>query len=97
MRVAIRRGLNRRSSATIFKLLGYSLEQLRKHLEKQFIGKMSWENMADWHVDHIIPLSSFSIKEAGDKEFLAAWSLGNLRPLFAKNNLEKRDKILTLI
>ena len=70
-------------------LVGYTVEELRTHLERQFLPKMGWHNMPQWHVDHIVPLSSFQIKEAGDSEFRAAWALTNLRPVWRKENLRK--------
>lgn len=45
--------------------------------------------MGDWHVDHVIPLASFSFKTAHDPDFRAAWALTNLRPLWAVANLRK--------
>lgn len=40
-------------------LLGYSKQQLRDHLEKQFRPGMSWEERDSFHVDHIIPVAEF--------------------------------------
>lgn len=37
------------------------------------------------------------IKEAGDDEFRACWSLCNLRPLWAKENIAKGGRIVTLL
>jgi hypothetical protein len=79
-------------------LAGYTAEQLMRHLERQFVEGMTWENRgADWHIDHIIPLSSFKFSCAEDREFKAAWCLSNLRPLWAQDNLEKRDRRLFLL
>ena len=72
--------------------VGYSIEDLRSHLERQFTKDMSWRNygMNGWHIDHIIPVVEFKIKEFGDAEFKACWALSNLRPLWAKANITKR-------
>ena len=78
-------------------LVGYTANDLRRHLEAQFHDGMSWENMADWEIDHIVPLADFDIKEAGDAEFMAAWSLGNLRPAWRKINRSKSAKRLFLL
>jgi hypothetical protein len=78
-------------------LLGYTAADLARHLEKQFLKGMTWENMSEWHVDHIKPLSSFSITSAEDAEFRAAWALTNLRPLWAFDNLSKGAKVQTLL
>jgi len=77
--------------------LGYTLVELRTHLERQFLPGMGWHNMGDWHIDHIVPLSSFDVAGPDDPELRRAWALTNLRPLWAKDNLAKSDKRLTLI
>jgi len=78
-------------------LVDYSPQELKVHLERQFKKGMTWENYGDWHVDHIRPVISFDIKEAGDDEFRACWSLCNLRPLWAKENIAKGGRIVTLL
>lgn len=77
-----------------FELLPYSLDELITHLEKQFADGMSWDNYGKWHVDHIIPISKFNITSVNDESFLECWSLNNLRPLWAKDNLSKNNKII---
>lgn len=78
-------------------LVGYSLEELVRHIEKQFLPGMSWNNMGKWHVDHIVPKSAFTYESADDPEFRAAWALSNLRPLWAPANLSKGAKRLHLV
>lgn len=73
-------------------LVGYTVADLRAHLERQFLPKMGWHNMPKWHIDHIVPLASFTFASAEDPEFKAAWALTNLRPVWASTNLAKRDK-----
>jgi hypothetical protein len=73
-------------------LVGYTAEELHGHIEKQFLPKMGWHNMPKWHVDHIVPLSSFNFSSDDDPEFRAAWALTNLRPVWATVNLRKRAK-----
>jgi len=77
-----------------FELLPYSLDELITHLERQFTSGMSWDNYGEWHVDHIIPMSKFNITSVNDESFLECWSLNNLRPLWAKDNLSKNNKII---
>jgi hypothetical protein len=74
-------------------LVGYSLEQLKLHLECQFTDGMSWENYGKWHIDHITPLSSFDIQNYNDENFKKCWSLENLQPLWAEDNLKKSNKV----
>lgn len=76
-------------------LVGYTLEQLITHLEKQFSKGMTWENRGKtgWHIDHKIPLSVFNFQNSKDIDFKKAWALKNLRPLWAKDNLQKGAKL----
>lgn len=78
-------------------LLGFSPAELRRHIERQFLRGMSWDNMGKWHIDHIIPLDSFSYSAPEDSDFRAAWSLTNLRPLWGVDNQKKHAKRLVLL
>jgi len=74
-------------------LVGYTAEDLRKHLESQFKPGMTWGNYGEWHIDHIWPLSRLYIDGTDDPTFKFAWSLSNLQPLWGKDNLKKANKI----
>jgi len=76
-----------------FEILKYSPDELITHLEKKFIGEMSWDNYGIWHVDHIRPISSFNIQEIGDESFMECWSLNNLQPLWGDENIRKSNKM----
>lgn len=78
-------------------LIGYSFDELRRHLERQFIAGMTWDNYGEWHVDHIVPLSSFYITSPDDPAMKQAWAMTNLRPLWATENLKKGAKRLYLV
>ena len=62
-----------------------------KHLEGLFQPRMSWNNYGKkgWEVDHIIPLSRFDYSFPDDSQFKECWSLKNLQPLWAADNLRK--------
>ena len=77
-----------------FDVLPYSQEELIQHLENQFTDDLTWDNYGEWHVDHIIPISSFNIQEMGDEEFIKCWSLENLQPLWGEENIRKSNSIL---
>lgn len=79
--------------SSTFDLLGYSLDDLIKHLENLFTDGMTWDNYGEWHVDHIKPISSFNFDSEDCAEFKQCWSLDNLQPLWAKDNLSKGAKI----
>lgn len=71
-------------------LLGCSWENFSKHIEKLFTEGMSFENYGQWHIDHIIPLSSAETSEQMNK--LCHYT--NLQPLWAIDNLKKGAKII---
>lgn len=73
-------------------LVGYTHDDLVRHLERQFVDGMSWDNAGKWHIDHIIPKSSFKYESAECDEFKACWALTNLRPLWAGENMRKHSK-----
>jgi hypothetical protein len=93
---ALKRKQTSKHGEPVLNKLGYSLQQLKEHLEKQFDNNMNWENYGTyWHIDHIIPHSSFSYISMDDEEFKKCWSLENLRPLEAIENIKKSNKIIT--
>ncbi|ABF71347.1 p100 [Rhizobium phage 16-3] len=75
-----------------FEILGYSFQEFKAHIEKQFQPGMSWENYGDWHIDHVIPKSIFNFESVDDLDFKRCWSLSNLQPLWATDNKKKKDK-----
>lgn len=73
--------------------VGYTLDELVKHLEAQFDENMSWDNYGSyWHIDHIKPKSLFVFESLESEQFKECWSLINLRPLEAKENIRKSNK-----
>lgn len=79
------------------KLAGYTCDDLMMHLERQFTPGMSWGNFGDWHIDHRQPLASFTFQSADDPEFAAAWAISNLQPLWASENMSKKDRLTCLL
>jgi len=73
-------------------LVGYTLKDLMAHLESQFKPGMNWDNMGEWQIDHIRPISSFSFNSYNDSEFKECWRLKNLQPLWKFENLSKGAK-----
>lgn len=74
-------------------LVGYTLIDLMEYLESLFQDGMSWENMGEWHIDHIIPVSAFNFIGPFDIDFKKCWNIKNLQPLWAKDNLSKGTKL----
>lgn len=90
MRARMHAALRGRTSGKCLSRLGYSLEELKIHLESRFSDGMSWGNYGKWHIDHIRPCASFD--QTDDGQFGECWALSNLRPLWATDNLKKGAK-----
>ena len=97
----LRRRLLSKDNKSIIDFLPYTIDNLKKHLEKQFnngsgmvVRKMTWDNYGQWHIDHIKPDSLFNYKSVDDKEFQECWALENLQPMWAEENIKKGNKIL---
>lgn len=76
-------------------VLGYSYDDLRTHLEDRFTHGMNWERFlaGEIHIDHKIPIAYFKPETYDCPEFRMCWSLTNLRPLWAADNISKADKL----
>lgn len=87
-----RRALHKKKNST-FDILGYTVDDLKTHLERLFQPGMSWDNYGnEWHIDHIKPDVLFKYSEISSDEFKKCWSLDNLQPLWAKDNIAKSCK-----
>ncbi len=88
-------GKQRVKTKHTFELIGCTSEELKAHIEKQFEKKMTWKNYGKWHVDHIIPLAHFEkhfdMNEVYNQKI--AFNFNNLQPMWAEENLKKKDKI----
>jgi hypothetical protein len=95
LRNRLRNALNAQNAEKCTKavrLLGCSIQQFKEHLEAQFTKKMTWQNHGTyWHIDHIIPISSFDLKD--DAQASVACHYTNLRPMKASANMAKGAKI----
>lgn len=91
LRGAMRSQQCRKNSKTM-EILGCSIDEFKIYIQSQFSKGMSWNNQGKvWHIDHIIPLSSFDLSNDNQLRQSCHWS--NMRPLKAKDNLKKSDKI----
>lgn len=84
------RSTGRKKRTSSFAMIGCTPEELRTHLQSKFQEGMTWENYGEWHIDHIIPLSS--AKDQIESEKLCHYI--NLQPLWAKDNLNKSNKLI---
>lgn len=76
-------------------LIDYTLNDLKKHLEKRFKEGMTWNNYGKggWEIDHIVPVSVFNFSSYKHMDFKRCWALDNLQPLWKKENLRKNAKL----
>jgi len=81
----------------------WTIQELKEHLENQFEDWMTWDNHGAlhptekrWHIDHIMPQSVLleGVTSMDDPKFRECWALENLRPLEARENMLKSNKIL---
>jgi hypothetical protein len=80
------RKTNRKNGCKYEAILGYGPDQLKQHIESQFISGMTWENRGLWHIDHKKPISTFSPNDP----ISVINSLDNLRPVWKEYNLKRR-------
>lgn len=71
-------------------ILGCTIEEFIKYIQSKFKEGMTLENHGEWHLDHIIPVSSAKTEE----ELIKLNHYTNLQPLWAEENLKKWKKIL---
>ena len=90
---AIRAALGGKGGRRWEDLVGYTAEDLKLHIERQFVRGMGWHNYGrgsgKWHIDHIVPQSAFTFTSPDDPDFKACWALTNLRPLWGDKNISK--------
>jgi 5-methylcytosine-specific restriction endonuclease McrA len=82
---------NKQKRGSAVRLLGCTIEELITHLETKFSVGMSWESRGAWHIDHIIPLSSFDLEDF--EQLKIACHYTNLQPLWAFDNISKGSKV----
>lgn len=69
-------------------ILGCTYEIFKSFIEDKFQDGMSWENKGEWHLDHIIPISSAT----NEKEVYELNHYTNFQPLWSIDNLMKSNK-----
>lgn len=91
IRNSIIRYLKNQKNQNTEQILGCTFEQLKQHIESQWVEGMNWDNWTKdgWHVDHIIPLSSAITEE----EIYELNHYTNLQPLWAFDNQSKGNRI----
>jgi hypothetical protein len=82
---------------TTMKLVGCSIDQLKQHLQSQFIQGMNWDNYGrgdngkkQWQIDHIVPCVSFDLSKPEEQK--KCFHYTNLQPLWKLDNLKKGNR-----
>ena len=85
---AFKRLADGHKSMSTMRLIGCKQDELKRHIESQFLDGMNWDNYGTaWHVDHIIPISWFDL--TNEKCQLIAFNFNNMKPLWAEENMKK--------
>lgn len=89
----IRRLIREKKDGLHMELLGCNYTQLLEWLEYNFKDGMTWDNYGTiWHIDHIIPCSSYNFNNVEDQKKCFHWT--NMAPLEVTENIKKGNKIL---
>lgn len=81
----------RKTKATM-RLVGCDRPCLKTWIEMQFLPGMTWATSREWHIDHIIPCKAFDLTSESQQS--VAFHYLNLRPMWAKENAAKRDRLV---
>jgi hypothetical protein len=91
-----------KNGKSCWKKLPYTPKEITQHLENLFESWMTWNNYGryvsktwddndpttwKWQIDHIIPHSKLPYDSMDHPNFIKCWTLDNLRPLSAKQNV----------
>lgn len=84
--------IKKKKDCSTIEMLGCSILQAKRHIEKQFKKGMTWANHGVvWEIDHILPLAAFDLNRK-DQQMIAN-HFTNLRPEWKAMNRMKRDRI----
>ena len=78
-------------NSVALELLGCKISNFFLHLERQFSEGMGWHNFGKWHIDHIVPCSSFDFRVSENLKLCFHFS--NTQPLWASENISKGNRI----
>lgn len=86
-----KRGTNQfKKDAKTETILGCKIEDFLIYIENLFTKDMTIKNYGEWHLDHIIPISTAKNKE----DVIKLCHYTNYQPLWAKDNFSKSNKII---
>lgn len=83
-----------KKNASWQKLVGYSVQDLKHHIDSLLMPPLTWDNYGPvWHIDHRIPVASFDLP----RQIKECWALSNLQPLEKMANHRKGARIMETI
>lgn len=87
LRASVKSG--RSKGGALFEFLGYSADELKQHIERQFDRRMTWQRFmaGEIHIDHVRPVASFDLSD--ENQIKECWALPNLRPCWKSENIRK--------
>lgn len=81
IKVSLYRAIKKGSGFRWSKVLGYNIEEVKKHLENFFDDEMSWGNYGEvWGITFFIPRRLYKFSSLKSEEFKKCWALKNLKP-----------------
>lgn len=90
LRIALRRTRAGKAASALVDT-GCTLPELVRHLERQWLPGMSWENYGNgpgqWSIDHIRPLAAFDLTDSEQQRQACHYT--NLQPMWHVENLRK--------
>lgn len=81
------KGQGRVRQATL-EYLGCSISELHLWVQSNF---MAWDNLKQWHIDHVVPVAAFDLTDEKQVRFCYHWT--NLQPLWRRDNIQKSDSV----
>jgi vacuolar-type H+-ATPase subunit E/Vma4 len=83
--------ISKAKSGSAVRDLGCTIDEFIAYISQKFEYGMTWDNWGEWHLDHIVPLSSFDLTDR--EQFKTACHYTNMQPLWAVDNMSKKDRV----
>lgn len=91
--VALQQAAYREVRHNFEELVGCSADEFVLYMESKFLPGMTWDNFDQWHIDHIIPLTSFDLLDR--TQLKQAFHYTNMQPLWAEVNTHKGNRVVS--
>ena len=78
------------SAKTCIEFMGCDFHSFRLYMQSRFVDGMSWDNYGEWEYDHKIPMSSFDLTVASERDACNHYT--NIQPLWKWENAAKGNR-----